>query len=168
MARSYHVEINSSAEVDHVLAAFGDEAYWHARLASFSNGTATLDALEVDASNTVTVAVTLHLLKDRLPKLITQLRAGDLVMKRSERWRPAEDGRVRGDLTASMPGAPFSMAGEALIGPVDGGSRLDYTASVDVRIPLMGGRIETYIADQAGKEVGAIHRFTGDWIAENC
>lgn len=167
MPRSFQVGFDSSAAVDHVLAAFGDAAYWHARLTSFSNGTATLDALEVDASNTVTVAITLHLLRDRLPKLITQLRPGDLVMERSERWRLNADGRVRGDLTAKMHGAPFSMTGQALIAPADPGSRLDYTASVDVRIPLVGGRIENYIAGQAGKEVGAIHRFTGDWIAEN-
>jgi hypothetical protein len=165
--RSVHLEIDSSADVSQVLAAFGDEAYWRARLATFSNGTATLDELEVDAAGTVTVAITLHLLRDRLPKLITQLRSGDLVMKRGERWSSTEDGRAHGDISASMPGAPFSMAGEALIVPEDRGSRLDYSASVDVRIPLVGGKIESYIAGQARNEIGAIHRFTGDWIAEN-
>ena len=166
MPRSVHLQIDSSAAVDHVFSAFGDEAYWRARLATFGNGTATLDELEADTTGTVTVAITLHLLRDRLPKLITQLRSGDLVMKRGERWSAA-DGRVHGDITASMPGAPFSMDGQALIIPLDRGSRLDYTASVEVRIPLVGGRIESYIAGQAGNEIGAIHRFTGDWIAEN-
>lgn len=168
MPRSVRLEIDSSATVDHVLAAFGDEGYWRARLATFSNGTGTLNGLAVDATGTVTVAITLHLLRDRLPSLITQLRSGDLVMKRSERWSPAADGRVHGDISASMPGAPFSMAAEALISPADHGSRLDYNASVEVRIPLLGGKIESYIAGQAGDEIGAIHRFTGDWIAENC
>ncbi len=136
-------------------------------MATFSNGTATLDELEVDAAGNVAVAITLHLLRDRLPRLITQLRSGDLVMKRGERWSLTTEGRGRGDITASMPGAPFSMAGEALIIPQDRGSRLDYTAVVEVGIPLVGGRIESYIVGQAGNEIGAIHRFTGDWIAEN-
>jgi hypothetical protein len=168
VARSVDVKIDSSADVHHVFAAFGDEAYWQARLATFSNGTATLDALDVDADNIVTVAITLHLLGDRLPKVVRQLRSGDLVMKRTERWQAGTDGLVRGDLAAKMPGAPFSMTGQAVIAPTDPGSRLDYTASVEVRIPLVGGRIENYIAGQAGNEVGAIHRFTGEWIAENC
>ncbi len=168
MARSFHVKIDSSADVDHVFAAFGDKAYWRARLATFSNGTASLDALDVDADNTVTVAITLRLLRDRLPRVVTQLRSGDLVMKRTERWQAGTDGPMHGDLTARMQGAPFSMTGQAVIAPTDPGSRLDYTANVEVRIPLVGGRIENYIAGQAGSEVGAIHRFTGEWIAENC
>ena len=167
MARSFHLDIGSSADVDRVFAAFGNEDYWRARLATFSNGTATLEALEVDASSTVAVAITLHLLRDRLPKIVTQLRSGDLVMKRTERWEAGADGEIRGDLAARMPGAPFSMTGRAVIASADPGSRLDYTASIAVRIPLVGGRIEDYIAGQAGDEVAAIHRFTGDWIAEN-
>ena len=168
MARSFHVEIDSSADIDQVLTAFGNENYWRARLATFSNGTATLDALQIDATNTVAVAITLHLLRDRLPKVVKQLRPGDIVMKRTERWSATADGLMRGDLTARLPGAPFSMTGQAVIAPTDLGSRLDYTASVEVRIPLVGGRIEDYIAGQAGNDVAAIHRFTGDWIAENC
>jgi uncharacterized protein DUF2505 len=167
VARGFHLEIDSSAEVPRVHAAFGNEAYWLARLATFSNGTATLDSLEVDDADTVTVAITLHLLGDRLPTVVRQLRSGDLTMIRSERWRLTEDGLVTGDLTAKIPGAPFSMTGEALISPADAGSRLEYGASVAVRIPLIGGRIESYIAGQAGKEIDAIHRFTGDWITEN-
>ena len=163
MARSVHVEIDSSADVGHVFAAFGDDAYWQLRLATFSNGTATLDALDVDA-DVVTVAITLHLLRDRLPKVVTQLRSGDLVMKRTERWH-GTDTSVRGDITARIPGAPFSMTGDAVISPTDPGSRLAYTAAFEVRIPMVGGRIEKYIADHAGDEVRAIHRFTGDWIA---
>lgn len=168
MARSFHVKIDSSAEADRVLAAFADDAYWRARLASFSNGTATLDALDADGDSTVAVSITVHLLKDRLPRVITQLRPGDLVLKRTERWHAGVDGLVRGDLTARIPGAPFSMTGQAVIAPTDPGSRLDYTASVAVRIPVVGGKIENYIAGQAGAEVGAIHRFTGEWIGQNC
>jgi hypothetical protein len=161
------VEVESSARVQDVLAAFGNKAYWQARLATFGNGTATLDALSVDATDTVTVAITLNLLADRLPRVVTQLRRGDLEMVRTERWSADAPERVRGNLTASSPGAPMSMTGEALITPADGGSRLDYAASVEVRIPLVGGRIESYIAGHAGKEIAAIQRFTTDWIAAN-
>ena len=74
---------------------------------------------------------------------------------------------ARGPDARACPERRSRWPAEALIAPADPGSRLDYTASVDVRIPLVGGRIESYIAGQAGEEIGAIHRFTGDWIAEN-
>jgi hypothetical protein len=38
------------------------------------------------------------------------------------------------------------MVGEALLAPMPGGSRLVYTASVKVPIPLIGGKVESYIA----------------------
>jgi hypothetical protein len=165
--RSFHVQVESPATVEQVMEAFGDEAYWRARLATFGNGTATLDALEVDPSNTVAVDLTLNLLADRLPTLITQLHKGELKLVRSERWSVAADGRVHGELTASMSAAPLSMAGDAVLTPAECGSRLDYTANVEVRIPLAGGRIESFIAGQAGKELAAIQRFTTNWIDAN-
>ncbi|HKV17383.1 MAG TPA: DUF2505 domain-containing protein [Mycobacterium sp.] len=167
MARSFHVHFDSSAELGDVFAAFCDRSYWEARLATFSNGTAALGALDVDGEGTVTVDVTLRLLKDRLPRVVTQLRSGDLEMRRRESWHVGEDGLLRGDVAATMSGAPFSLTGRAVIDPTDHGSKLSYDATVEVRIPLVGGRIESYIAAQAGDEVGAIHRFTGDWIASN-
>jgi hypothetical protein len=66
-----------------------------------------------------------------------------------------------------MSAAPLSMAGDAVLTPAECGSRLDYTANVEVRIPLAGGRIESFIAGQAGKELAAIQRFTTDWIDAN-
>ncbi|RDH79058.1 DUF2505 domain-containing protein [Mycolicibacterium moriokaense] len=167
MARSIRVQIPSQVEADNVLAAFGDTAYWEARLAAFSNGTGTLDALHVDTRGTVTVTITLHLLTDRLPKALRRLCPSDVQMERHEQWTPGPDGLVLGDLAATMRGAPVSMTAEARIVATAPGSRLDYVATIDARVPLVGSRIESYLAAQASKEVGAIHRFTGDWITAN-
>ena len=167
MSRSLQLEVESSADVHEVFSAFADAAYWQARLATFSQGTATLDALTVQAGNGVSVTVTVSLLRDRLPGIITQLHQGDVRMVRDEHWRQQDDGRVRGDLNATMPGAPLSMVAQALLTPTPCGSRLDYSASVNVGIPLIGGKIESYITAQAGKDIPAIQRFTDEWIAAN-
>ena len=167
MSRSFDLSVESPASVEQVLLAFGDEDYWQARLAAFGNGTATLGSLIVDASGTVTVVVTVSLLRDRLPKLVTQLHRGDLQMVRNERWSRIGGGRVRGEINAAIPGAPLSAIGKALIAPGRNGSRLKYTTTVAVKVPLVGAKIESYIGGQAADEIARLQRFTSEWIAEN-
>jgi hypothetical protein len=47
------------------------------------------------------------------------------------------------------------------------GSRLTYTATVEVKIPLIGGTIESYIGGQLAEQIAAIQRFTTVWITEH-
>jgi len=51
--------------------------------------------------------------------------------------------------------------------PVPAGSQLRFTGTLEVRIPLVGGRIEQYIADLIAKEVPAMQRFTNEWISDH-
>ena len=167
MPRSFDLSVESPVSVEQVLSAFGDDDYWRARLAAFGNGTATLSSLIVDAGGTVTVVIKLSLFRDRLPKLVTQLHRGDLEMVRNERWSRIDGGRVRGEVNAAVPGAPLSAVGEALLAPVRNGSRLTYTTTMEVKVPLVGGKIESFIGGQATEQIAAIQRFTTEWIAEN-
>jgi len=167
MPRSFDSSLESPASVDQVLSAFGDEDYWRARLAAFGDGAATLGSLIIDASGTLTAVIRISPFRDRLPKLLTQLHRGDFEMVRNERWSRTGGGRVRGDIDVAVPGAPLSAAGEALLAPVRNGSRLTYTATVHVKVPLVGGKIESFIAGQAAEQIAAIQRFTAQWIAEN-
>jgi len=50
---------------------------------------------------------------------------------------------------------------------VRNGSRLKYTTTVEVRVPLVGAKIESFMGGQAVKEIARIQRFTTEWIAEN-
>ena len=167
MPRSFDVSVESTASVDQILSAFGDQDYWRARLAAFSNGTATLGSLNLDQGGTVTVVIKLGLFRDRLPKLVTQLHRGDLVMVRNERWSRIGGGRLRGEVSVAVPGAPLSVLGEALLAPVRNGSELKYSTTVAVKIPIVGGKIESYIGGQLVEQITAIQRFTTEWIAGN-
>lgn len=167
MSQSIRLSVASSAGVDEVFAAFGDPDYWQARLAAFGNGKATLDELAEESDDTVTVAVTVSLLRDRLPGVYTQLYGGDVRMVRTERWSRRADGAVDGTISATLSGAPLSVAGDALLAPTPEGSRLDYTARVTARVPLLGGKIEGYVVARAGEEIPEIQRFTTEWIADH-
>ena len=167
MSRSLSLSLEAPVSVDEVLATFADEAYWQARLAAFDGGTAALDGLTVDPDGKVSAALTVNLFAGRLPKVVTALVHGDFTMARTETWRPAGDGTARGVITVQVPGAPVAAAGEVSLVPVETGSRLEFSTSVRVSIPLVGGQVENFIVSRLGDEIRAVQRFTNDWIVTN-
>ncbi|BBY15884.1 DUF2505 domain-containing protein [Mycolicibacterium litorale] len=164
MARTFDVSIESPVQVADILSAFGDEKYWHARLAAFGNGSAALSALEVAADGCVTVTVTLGLLRDRLPKVVTQVHRGDLEMVRTETWTPGDEGEVSGDIAIAVTGAPLSATGRAKIQPAEIGSHLTYSTTVAVKVPIVRGRIESFIGGYTVDEITRLQDFTTGWI----
>lgn len=144
--------------------AFGDRQYWLARLADSGADEATLDQLTVDAAGGIAVVCTQVLHADRLPALVAQFHHGDLRIRREERWQPIRSGRVDGVVTGEIPGAPVSLRGTAALSPTDAGARLAVTTTVEVRVPLVGGKIENFIGAQLSDLVTAEQRFTTAWI----
>jgi hypothetical protein len=86
---------------------------------------------------------------------------------RNETWGPVSDGVAHAEVTGEVPGAPVTVAGTALLEPTDTGSRLRFTATVEVNIPLVGGKLETFIGGKLAELVAAEQRFTTVWITEN-
>lgn len=166
MPRSFDVSVESPASVDQFHSAFGNEDYWRARLA-VGDRAATLKSLTVDADGTVSAVFAASLLRDRLPKLITQLHRGDLEVVQNERWSRIDGGRLRGEISVTAPGTPLSGCWEVLVTPVRTGSRLNYTVTVKANVPLVGGTIERFIGGQLAEGVAEAVRFNTEWIAEN-
>lgn len=166
MPRPFDVRTDSPASVEMIHSAFGSEAYWHARIAEFGGGATTLDTLTVDGDGTISVATTQDLGHDVLPGVLAKVFPGDLTLMRTETWRPAAE-RVSGEVTIAASGVPGRGLGAASLTPAPDGSSLTLSGTVEVRIPLVGGRIEKYICDQITVEIPALQRFTSDWISRN-
>ena len=147
------------------MSAFGDHGYWQARLAAYGGDSMTLSAFDVGADGAVSVRTTQDLAKSALPGAIARVLPRNLELVRTESWRPLGD-EAHGEVTITAIGVPGSGVGTTVLGPAPAGSRLRFTGSLDVRIPLVGGRIEQFIADLIAKEVPDMQRFTTDWIAE--
>lgn len=167
MSRSLSLSLMAPVTIDEILAAFADQSYWRARLAAFDGGTATLDALTVDPGGGVTAALTVSLFANRLPKVVTALVPGDFEMARTETWHPAGDGTARAVIAVKVPGAPVAAVGAVSLVPVGTGSRLDFSTSVRVNIPLVGGQVENFIVSRLADEISAVQRFTNNWIVTN-
>jgi hypothetical protein len=167
VARTFDLSVDAPVSVGDILSAFADDEYWRARLAAFDSGTATLEALTVDPDGSVTVKLAVSLFADRLPTAITKLAGGDLGMLRTERWSWAGDDRACGAIEVDVPRAPVTAGGDVQIVPLPSGSRLRFTTTVDVRVPLVGGFIENFIIGRLDHDIGAVQRFTNEWIAAN-
>jgi hypothetical protein len=166
MPRSFDILTESPASVEQVHAAFSREDYWLARHAAF-DATSTLDSLTIDADGTVTVRATQHLGRQLLPGMVAKLVPGDLKILHSERWRPVGDHRVRGEVSISAPVGLGSGRAEAWLAPAGNGSQLRFAATVEVKIPLVGGKVENSIGADLAENIPAIQRFTTAWIAEH-
>lgn len=168
MPRSFDMAAEYDGSVEQVYRAFSDERYWLARLAGSGADKTTLDVMDVTFETGVDIVTTQTLRADRLPAVVTQFHHGDLHFVREETWSPIVDGRANAIVKGSVPGAPAALAGTAVLTPVDsGGARLEFRATVEVRIPLVGGKVENFIGNQLVDLLIAEQRFTTDWLRDN-
>ena len=79
----------------------------------------------------------------------------------SDRRRPG------GEISIATRGAPGSGRGTALLAPAQNGSRLKCTATVEFKVPLIGGKIESMIGRQLVEQISAMLRFTAEWLTEH-
>ena len=153
--------------VEQVHRAFGDERYWLARLADSGADEATLDTLTRTAGGGIEAVTTQTLRADRLPGLVSQFHRGDLSIRRQEHWQPTRDGRAEGTVAGSISGAPVALSGTATLTRTAAGSRLSVHTTVEVDVPLVGGKIENFIGARLTDLLVAEQRFTTVWIAQH-
>ena len=166
MSRSFDILTRSPARVEQIHAAFGREDYWLARIAAGGAATTTLDSLVVDADSAVTVSVTQHLGRQLLPGLVAKFVPGDLKIMNCETWKPVGNRQVSGQVSISC-GELGSGRAEVWLAPASDGSQLRYAWRVEVKIPLVGGKLEKSIGAGLAKSIPAVQRFTTMWIAEH-
>jgi Protein of unknown function (DUF2505) len=169
MPRSFDMATDYEGSVEQVHRAFGDEQYWLARLADSGADDYSLDSLTVDPSDGIDVVTRQTLRADRLPGVVTQFHRGDLSFVREETWTPVRGGQATAIVKGSITGAPATLSGTAALTPAKsgGGSRMEFNAGVEVRVPLVGGKIENFIGNALVELLIAEQRFTAVWITEN-
>ncbi|BBU24503.1 DUF2505 domain-containing protein [Mycobacterium xenopi] len=169
MPRSFDMSTDYGATVEEVHRAFSEESYWLARLADSGADDATLESMSVGDDGSIDVVTTQVLRSDRLPGLVTQFHRGDLCIRREETWGPVTGGTAQATVTGSILDAPVGLTGTAVLAPLpeSGGARLTFRATVEVRIPLVGGKIENFIGSQLVELLIAEQRFTTIWISQN-
>jgi Protein of unknown function (DUF2505) len=165
MSRSFEIVAESAASVDQIHAAFSSEDYWLDRLAG--DAASTLDSLIVDADGAVEVHITQHLGRQILPAPVATFVPGELKLLYRETWRRTEDGHLRGNSHVSASGGLGSSRADNWLTQTGTASQLRSAGRVDVKIPLVGGKLEKSIGASLTKSIPATLRYTTTWIAEH-
>jgi hypothetical protein len=166
MSRSFDISTESPATVEQLHAAFSSADYWSDRFAA-SDASTVLDSLIVEADGTVTMRAVQHVGRQLLPGMVAKLVPGDLKILHGETWGPVTERQVRGQVTISAPGGLGSGRAEASLTPVGSGSQMRFVTTVEVKIPLLGGKFEKSIGADLAKSIPELQRFTATWIAEH-
>lgn len=167
MPRSFDIATEYAGTVEQVHDALRDEDYWLARLAGSGADDWALDAFRVGGDGGVDVMTTQVLRADRLPGVVHQFHHGDLEIRRTETWTGLAGGAAHASVASSIVRAPVTLTGDARLAPVADRARLAFQATVEVRIPLVGGKMEKFIGKQLINLLDAEQQFTTRWIADN-
>jgi hypothetical protein len=142
-----------------VRAAFADEQYWKDRVAEVGGPGARLESVTVDGAE-VRVELVQAIAAELLPSAITAVRPGDLIIPRTEHWTGES-----ANFTASVDGAPAEVRGTITLTADGAGAVGQATGTIEVKIPLFGGKIEAAIAERLTELLASEEEFTNTWLA---
>lgn len=119
-----------------------------AKAASFQDDCRVVSRTE-DATGAVTVA-TVRALPDGVPGFLARFLPPDPGIAQTEVWHlPGPEGVCHGTWSLVIPGAPGQVQGTVRLEPTAQGCREVLEGTATVKIPLVGGRAESFIAELA-------------------
>lgn len=146
-----------------VYATLVDRAFLDERLRALGGkGAAVVDY--TGSGDEVAVKLRQGLDAEKLPAAVRAILKGDLVVERTERWS-LDGGTHAATGSATISGVPGEIKSRTRLEEAGAGSALVVTAEVKVSIPLVGGKLESVIAQQVGKLLAAESEFAGKWLA---
>ena len=86
------------------------------------------------------------------PGFVERFLPADGRLVQSDRWEGGAPGEARsGTWSVALPGAPATLGGTMRLDPAGTGTRYAVDGQVEVRVPLIGGKAERYVAEMVGK-----------------
>ncbi|MBF6297981.1 DUF2505 domain-containing protein [Nocardia amamiensis] len=144
-----------------VRAAFANELYWKDRITEVGGPNARLESVTISGDE-VRVEMVQAIAAEKLPPAITAVRPGDLVIPRVEHWS--------GDTAtfeARVDGAPAQVRGTVTLSADGSGTTVAVEGTIEVKIPLFGGKIEKAIDEHLTELLKNEAEFTENWIASH-
>jgi Protein of unknown function (DUF2505) len=173
MPHSFELSADYEESVEEVHRAFQEEGYWRARLADIAVDEARLESMRVGGESgqdgTVEVVTLQVVHSHNLHAVVKQLHRGDICIRRTETWGPLVDGTAKGSIVVTILDTPVHVSGPGELSPIpdSGGARLTSRITVQVRVPIIGGKVERLIGAQLDELVSREQRLTTEWIANN-
>ena len=155
MATSLRRELPYDASPDAVAAMLADTAFREEVLERqrVVRGSVKIEGGQVTIEQVQSAAA--------LPSFARKLVGDEIVILQQEHWRTS----TSADLHVSIPGKPGDMTGPLHLSEAGGGTLEVIELVIKVGIPLVGGKIETLIADMLNKALDKEHQVGREWLA---
>ncbi len=100
-----------------------------------------------------------------LPSAIRRFTGDDLVLDRTETWKPRAAGGYEGSVEVKVRGLPGTISGTQRLADDGSGSVTEVQGTVSVSVPMVGGKIEGVVVEQVSQLLDAEDAFTRRWLA---
>jgi hypothetical protein len=144
VATRVHCRHDLPAGVEAALAAVTSERWPQALDARLSDGSALVE--RTPSPDGGVRLVTRRRLPEGVPSFLTRFAAPGSAVTQTDVWGPDTGGLRRGTWSVELGSAPATLGGDLLLEPREGGCRWGVDGEVTVRVPLVGGRAEAFLA----------------------
>jgi Protein of unknown function (DUF2505) len=164
------VEVKEShtyqAPVDRVLAMLSDPEALTAMYESM--GHRDVEILECDRQGPLLRFRSSRVVDVDLPGFAKKVLKPTNTMLETDEWREAPDGAWNGTFDVDVKGAPVHISGTMRLTPESGSCTHDLTISVAVKVPLIGGRIADWAANNdVRRTLEGEFAFGDKWLADH-
>ncbi|MEZ5143337.1 MAG: DUF2505 domain-containing protein [Acidimicrobiales bacterium] len=133
-----------AADVDAVVAMLGDRDATIAKYEGMGHREVQIERL--DASDDAITIVSSRVVDADIPGFAKKVLKPTNTMHQTDEWRRKADGTWDGTFDVDVKGAPVHISGTMRLVPGDGDTTHDVTIKVDVKVPLVGGKIADWAA----------------------
>jgi len=155
-----------AAPIEAVLAMLGDADATTAKYDGMGHRdieiidcTATDDTLHVESKRVVDVD---------LPGFAQKFLKPTNTMHQTDDWQRNADGTWKGSFGVDVEGAPVQLSGIMSLVPGDGTCTQDVTITMNVKVPLVGGKIADWVGkNDAVRTLEAEYAFGDTWLADH-
>lgn len=133
-----------SVPVETVIGLLGDAQATAAKYESM--GHRDVKVLECEAGSDTLRVVSSRVVDVDLPGFAKRVLRPTNTMRQSDEWRRQSDGSWHGTFDIDVQGAPIHLSGTMSLTPSGGQTVHDVRVRVDVKVPIVGGRIAEWAA----------------------
>ncbi|HWH30138.1 MAG TPA: DUF2505 domain-containing protein [Mycobacteriales bacterium] len=149
MSKRMHAEHDIDADVESVHALLASERWPAAKNAALKDGSRVVRCEQTASGGTV-LEVSREL-PAGVPGFLERFLPQDGRVTQTDSWEPPSGDTRRGTWTVTMPGAPVTMGGTMRVEPGPRGSRYVVDGEVHVKVPVIGGKAEGFVAGMFDK-----------------
>ncbi|GAB3585274.1 DUF2505 domain-containing protein [Amycolatopsis endophytica] len=149
--------------VAEVFAAETSEEALTARLAEIGGKNSALLSHSADADG-ARYTLRQGIEAEKLPQIVRKLQPGDLYVDREHTFTRGGDGYT-GTAKATVSGMPGEITARTEIRPAGEGTVVETRGEVKVKIPLVGGKLESFVAGELTKLLAREAQFSAEWLA---